>query len=278
MDAEFEQKTNMMQRYVVQSSFIHAAVIAVVFLVPWSRFWRSGPPIVFNEFSLVDGTGGGGKGGEGKAGGGLKQEVRGQVVPQPLTHVVVPQKAAPERQATKGEETWKVNQVKKPVEVKKETPAPDNAVHGEKTQTQQTNVIRLGTSANARAGAENFQFGDGEGGGKGGGQGNGIGIGIGDGSGPGFGGFSSYLRLMRQRLWDEWNQSAVYGSNQDCVVGLTVSRDGSISDIKLEKSSGTPEYDQLALRAVRNANPLPPLPTEFPRGEQRFRIKFRLLE
>src|SRR5258705_303232 len=79
----------------------------------------------------------------------------------------------------------------------------------------------------------------------------------------GFGGFGSYLKILRQRIWSEWTQSAVYGTGQVCIVGLTISRAGEVSDIQVEKPSGNSFYDNVAMRAVRNSSPLPPLPSSF---------------
>jgi len=144
---------------------------------------------------------------------------------------------------------------------------------GEKTQKETSNVIRRGVKSGTQAGAGDFDFGDGTG------EGSGlpIGIGLGLGSGPGFG-FGSYLNIMRKRIWSEWLQSAILGSHKSCVVALTVEKSGMVRNIKLEESSGDSTFDNVARRAVRNASPLPPLPPGFPKPEQRFRIKFKLVD
>lgn len=213
---------------------------------------------------------GGGGGGNGQAAGGPKPEQMGQVVPAPVK-VPVPEKPAPVQKATKAEEAWAVKDAKvsKVTETKIIEPEVER---GEKTQTEKTNIIRRGVDQNTVAGDGSFDFG------AEGGTGKGVGIGFGPGEGGGFGGFGSYVRILRQRIWSEWTQSAVYGNNQVCVVGLTVSKSGEVSDIRVEKPSGNSFYDNVALRAVRNSSPLPPLPAGFPTSEQRFRIQFRLLE
>lgn len=195
----------------------------------------------------------------------------GQVVPAPVK-VPVPSKPAPVQDATKTAETWKVQGVKETKEEKKNATPVDVPV-GEKTQETTSNIIRLGTKAGEKAGDGGFDFGPDEGG-----KGKGLGIGYGPGTGGGFGGFGSYLKILRARIWSEWTQTAVYGSKQICIVGLTVTRSGDIQNIKLEKGSGDAFYDNVALRAVRNASPLPPLPASFQDSEQRFRIQFRLLD
>jgi protein TonB len=153
---------------------------------------------------------------------------------------------------------------------------PETAPVAEKEQKAQDNVIRRGRSAEETAGEGGFDFGSGTGPGTGG-DGKGVGIGFGPGEGGGFGGYGSYLSVMRQRIWSEWSQSRVFGTKWVAVVGLTVARDGDISDIKLEKSSGDNYYDQVAVRAVRNSSPLPPLPPTAKDG-QRFRIQFKLMD
>ncbi len=213
----------------------------------------------------VDFVGGGGGGTTNTSG--PKKEQMGQVVPTPVK-TVIPQKPAPVQKETIAKETWAVKKPETPIPPPEEKKDVDRA---DKKQEETTNIIRRGVAPETKAGAGGFDFGDGS-------QGPAIGIGLGAGEGSGFAGFGSYLKVLRQRIWSEWSQSAVFGSDEMCIVGLTVSRSGDVTDIKIEKASNNPFYDNVALRAVRNATPLPALPSSFTSDSQRFRIQFRLVD
>lgn len=258
-----------MRRYLLSSAALHFS--AVFLLLAFSWLHRK------NDFMFIDGFEylGSGGGGDGKPGAtGPKPSQIGQVVPQPVK-VPIPSKPAPVQKAVVAEQTWAIKDAKtvKPVQDEKKIEVP--VERGDKTQEEKTNIIRRGVDSATTPGDGSYDFGSAD---TGTGKGVGIGLGFGPGEGGGFGGFGSYLRILRQRIWSEWTQSAVYGTNQACVVGLTVSRSGDVSDVRLEKPSGNSFYDNVAMRAVRNASPLPPLPSSFPKDSQRFRIQFRLLE
>lgn len=257
----------MTYRYVFSSTGIHLLFLGLLLFSPWSRR-STGPVIMLEGFEYVEG-GGSGRGGSS----GPKKEQMGQVVPAPVP-VPVPQKPAPVQKAQQAEQTWKAKAAKEPPKVEKPVEPSVPIERGETTQKEQSNVIRKGVAPGTKAGEGGFDFGVP---GELPGSGKGIGIGFGDGQGPGSG-FGSYFRIVRQRVWSEWAQSAVYGSNEVTIVGLTIKRTGEVTDIRIEKPSGNGFYDSVAIRAVRNASPLPPLPPTFPNNEQRVRIQFRLLE
>jgi TonB family protein len=261
-------------KYYRNSVVVHLIFLSAMALSPWIWHYR-GPVMIIDGFDWEGGGGGGGDGG----GGGIKKEHMGQVVPAPQK-IPVPAKPAPVQKATKTD-AWKVDKVPKKSEPTKETPKPVVPTQvGDTDKKEQSNVVSRGTQDNEKAG-EGFDFGGDGKGGKGVGIGIGYGPGEGGGSGGGTGfGFSSYVGILRRRIWQEWTQSNTLGmgSNISCVVGLTVNRGGDVSNIKLEKGSGNSFYDNVAMRAVRNSSPLPPLPSGFPNAEQRFRIAFRLTE
>jgi len=61
----------------------------------------------------------------------------------------------------------------------------------------------------------------------------------------------------------------------ETVVVITTTRDGKIKDMWVEKRSGNTLYDQMAMRAIKKAEPLPPIPKEL--GENTLEIGIRFL-
>jgi TonB family protein len=106
-------------------------------------------------------------------------------------------------------------------------------------------------------------------GGSGGGRGGGHGVSIGAGSG-GFGD-SWYARVVESRISSNWIRPETQ-ERVEMVYSFYILADGSIRDIRREQSSGNPEMDRTAERAIRASSspPLPPPPPEF-RGKP---IKF----
>lgn len=58
------------------------------------------------------------------------------------------------------------------------------------------------------------------------------------------------------------------------VVFFRIGRDGSISDVRIERSSNLPFVDRAAQRAVLASSPLPPLPADFHEGSLGVHLKF----
>jgi TonB family protein len=75
--------------------------------------------------------------------------------------------------------------------------------------------------------------------------------------------FAYYLNILKFRIQENWRPPPGRSKRETAVVGFTISRQGKISKIVLEKSSGKHHFDQAAQRAVHYADPLPPLPSDF---------------
>jgi TonB family protein len=73
--------------------------------------------------------------------------------------------------------------------------------------------------------------------------------------------FAWYLSRVQAKVTERWAGKALPG--QQPVAVFEIGREGQVSRIAIEKSSGNTYYDQAALRAITEANPFPPLPAEF---------------
>jgi TonB family protein len=73
-----------------------------------------------------------------------------------------------------------------------------------------------------------------------------------------------YAELIRQRIAQNWRTNGLDARSQSspAVVSFTIQRDGSVRSPQLFQSSGNPNIDNTALRAVYDSNPMPPLPPQ----------------
>ena len=71
-----------------------------------------------------------------------------------------------------------------------------------------------------------------------------------------------YLAQMVQKIRQNWN--ANQGAGGQPLIRFTIRRDGMLTNVELEKSSGQDLLDLEARRAVIKTMQLPPLPREFP--------------
>jgi TonB family protein len=134
-----------------------------------------------------------------------------------------------------------------------------------------------GGASTSGGGEGGWGTGTGGGWGEGSGSGSGSGGGSGWGGGGGGGGGNPYFNAVAARIQENWtllknNMENVGSLTTD--IGLQIERSGEITQIAIEKPSGNAKFDEFALRAVRKANPLPPLPQEFTEG--RLEITVRL--
>jgi len=75
-----------------------------------------------------------------------------------------------------------------------------------------------------------------------------------------------YYNLIWQRIRSAWvlPEGALGGKRDlETVIAIRIAKDGRIEDIQFEKKSGHPQLDESALRAIKKADPLPPLPPGF---------------
>ncbi len=76
--------------------------------------------------------------------------------------------------------------------------------------------------------------------------------------------YAYYVGRMRRKIAARWRAPDGTPDGAACRVYFRVHRDGSVSDVSVEESSGVFLFDQSAQRAVITAAPFPPLPRDFP--------------
>lgn len=74
--------------------------------------------------------------------------------------------------------------------------------------------------------------------------------------------YAYYLDRLLSLIDAQWQRPAM-GSGVKAVIFFRIARDGGMSDLQVEQSSGYNSFDLAALRAVQNAAPFPPLPRAY---------------
>ncbi|HLK11038.1 MAG TPA: cell envelope integrity protein TolA [Candidatus Binatia bacterium] len=99
------------------------------------------------------------------------------------------------------------------------------------------------------------------------------------GEGPGGGGqvvgleFLAYRQQVIGTIKSQWT-NVVTRPGLVARVRFGIASDGTVSDVRLEQSSGNAAYDTSVVRAVEHANPLPPPPARYADQFREFVIEF----
>ena len=116
--------------------------------------------------------------------------------------------------------------------------------------------------------------------GTGTGRGPGIGTGTGSGSPWGSSGLESRLNDYYSLIWAKIKEGWTLPENVskdnfdlEAVIVLVIDKGGKLQKSWFEKKSGNALYDQMAMRAIRKAEPFPPIPKEL--GEDSLEIGIR---
>ena len=87
----------------------------------------------------------------------------------------------------------------------------------------------------------------------------------------------AYYNSIWQRIKEEWilpGSLLDESEGWETVIVIKVQRDGGIVESWFEKKSGSSVYDESAMRAIKKANPLPPLPEELEEDVLEIGIRF----
>jgi protein TonB len=104
--------------------------------------------------------------------------------------------------------------------------------------------------------------------------------GVGFGSGSPFGTrFGNYAAILRQKVAENWRTSDVdprIKTAPTVIVTFTILRDGSVRDVRIAQRSGNSVLEYSAQRAIYDASPFPPLPSEYGGNDVRIEFWFEL--
>lgn len=240
------------KRAIYASVVAHVAVFIFILVSPSLPKPSKKGMIHYIPLNMVT-FGGGGGGGDGKpAGAGpppssLKKET--------LRDLTTAQKLAPKEQSS----------LRYPVDKPKKGPKVKTDKKAVISKPEPTPPVKAPDSETA----EGVSGGTG----TGGGFGTGLRIG-GTGGGPGFGNglglanfpYTYYLNIITERVSSNWFSSLVdpgVSGNFQTIIFFRIQKDGQVSELKVELSSGITPLDLSALRAVRTSAPFPPLPRDY---------------
>jgi len=102
--------------------------------------------------------------------------------------------------------------------------------------------------------------------------------GVGVGPNSSFGNqFGAYADLVVQRVTDKWQTTGLAGLHLPIVVvTFDILRDGSVRNPQIAQRSGNSTLDYSALRAVMDAGPFPPLPSNYSGSSTSVELRFQL--
>ena len=86
--------------------------------------------------------------------------------------------------------------------------------------------------------------------------------------------YSYYVTRMLASIGANWFKPTDQSVSPP-VIFFRIARDGSITDVRIERSSGLPFVDRAAQRAVMASSPLPPLPADFHESSLGVHLKFQ---
>jgi TolA protein len=91
---------------------------------------------------------------------------------------------------------------------------------------------------------------------------------------------NAYYALIWSRIKSQWAlpRGILQSDNLEAIIDVKILRDGTVSRLEIEKSSGNRYFDQSAVKAVRKASPFPALPAWIQDTTAEFGIKFHSSE
>ncbi|MFQ6037154.1 MAG: TonB family protein [Candidatus Aminicenantales bacterium] len=246
------------KRAVIASVSAHIVLFVLVLISP--HFPRVGRKRMVHYVNLVSLPGGGGGG-----------RASGFTRPRAKTQEEIRKTQAPARESLRELTTPEKLESRTPPSLRHpvEKPKREKKIPAEKKAVIQKEETKTGPPQE-RASQEGTEGGAGSGVrlGLGSGKGGGIGLGSEFASQIGLSNFPYiyYLEILRDRISGNWIQSQVapgISVEKPTTVFFKIYRNGQVSVVEVEESSGIRALDLSAVRAVQSAAPFPPLPSDY---------------
>lgn len=84
-----------------------------------------------------------------------------------------------------------------------------------------------------------------------------------------------YITQVREALWNSWTERMPSGGTLRCTVRFRIAKDGSVSGVSVETSSGNRLFDNAAESAAKAAAPFQPLPGGFTEDSLTVHVDFK---
>lgn len=88
----------------------------------------------------------------------------------------------------------------------------------------------------------------------------------------------AYARALDEKVRENWTVPELAEKEAKTLmvqVRITIEKDGSVTNVRLEKVSGNPYFDDSVERAIQKASPLPVPPEQLRGGEDHYEVGFR---
>ncbi len=102
----------------------------------------------------------------------------------------------------------------------------------------------------------------------------------GEGGGPFGTRFGWYAQILQRAIGQQWRRElgkVAGGSSKPVVTSFVIQRTGRIEQVTISESSGNRSLDYSAVRAIRGASPVPPLPPALGKRTVVIEMHFRLV-
>ncbi|MCK4936468.1 MAG: TonB family protein [Elusimicrobiales bacterium] len=87
-----------------------------------------------------------------------------------------------------------------------------------------------------------------------------------------------YISLVRNSLSNKWMTKMPSSGDMRAVIFFSIKRDGTIKNLKVEKTSGNRLFDNAALSSVESAAPFDSLPDDFIEKKLSVHVEFKTME